>query len=84
MPKDFFIPIWPEVPRSFPKVLRKDTEGFQNIEKTCRNIPILRIPLSGILRVPSEQQVLVRTKAEHSYNIKQIRNTSISNVGLYT
>jgi len=46
MPKDFFIPIWPEVPRSFPKVLRKDTEGFQNIAKTCRNIPSLRIQLS--------------------------------------
>ena len=24
-----FIPIWPEVPRRFPEVLRKDMEGFQ-------------------------------------------------------
>jgi len=31
------------------EVLRKDTEGFQNIAKTCWNISILRIPLSGTL-----------------------------------
>jgi len=31
----FFNQIWPEVPRRFPEVLRKDTEEFQNIDKTC-------------------------------------------------
>ena len=52
-----FIPIWPEVPRRFPEVLRKDTQGFQNIAKTCRNISILRIPHSGTPRGPSGRQV---------------------------
>ena len=48
---DFFLnQIWPEVPRRFPEVLRKDTEEFQNIDKTCWNIPILRIPLSEPFR----------------------------------
>ena len=47
------IPIWPEVPRRFPEVLRNDMEAFQNIAKTRRAIPIVRIPLSGILRGPS-------------------------------
>ena len=46
----FLIPVWPDVPRRFPGVLKKDTEGFQNIAKTCRNVPILLIPLSGTLQ----------------------------------
>lgn len=48
----------PEVARRFPQVYRKDTEGFQNLTKTCRTIPIRRSLLAGTIRGPSGWQPL--------------------------
>ena len=55
--RSYYDPDLVGVSRRFPEVLRKDMEAFQNIAKTFRNIPILRIPLSGTLRGPSGWQV---------------------------
>lgn len=43
--------VYPEVPRRFPGVSMKYTEGFQTTAKICRNVPNLRIPLREAFRV---------------------------------